>query len=190
MTVLPRRRPRAMLRSAVPFRGAPAAVCREGRGVGGTPNCTASARRLAMLLARSPCPPGGFDRGAPDCHQHRLRELPGAWRQPRLAFQKLHRLAQLGVLPVHRADVNPHRRKRPIITHPAEHVVIYAPYSPSLFSSPLAAAARSPSACGSEPCSAVRHPLITDARNCLPGHAIFAESYRASSVQNQEASGT
>ena len=126
------RHPRAMLRSAAPSRGAPAAVCREGRGAGACPTAQRVPGgwprfRQGVLVHQ------GFDRGAPDCHEHRLRELPGACRQPRLAFQELHRLAQLGVLSVHRADVNPHWGKRPIVTRPAEHVVIYA----AVFAEPL-----------------------------------------------------
>ncbi len=59
------------------------------------------------------------------------------------------------------------------------------PDSPSLISSPRAVAASSPSTRGSELSSAWRHPLTTDARNCLPVTASPHRTIRNLALQHR-----
>ena len=59
------------------------------------------------------------------------------------------------------------------------------PDSPSLISSPRAVAASSPSTRGSELSSAWRHPLTTDARNCLPVTASPLRTIRNLALQHR-----
>lgn len=160
------RHPRAMHRSAAPFRGVPSAACREGRGAGGMPNCTASARRPATLPARCPGPPGILTAGRPiaiNTDSVSSRALAGnhGWLS-RNSIDRRSSAYSRYTEPTctSRMGANGQSSRAQPSTSSSTR-----PNSPRRFRSPLAAA-RSPYSCGSEPCSAVRHPLITDARKC------------------------